>query len=230
MKSLRNAIVAVALVVLAVLAALVAPSFVGAAGTTVNARAQAAKVAYAPAPGGVYNIDPAHSLIGFAVRHLEINWVEGRFKDYTGTIRFDDRDVTKSAVEFTAKIASIDTEVEARDKHLRSADFFDAEKHPEMTFRSTRVERKGGDGYVLHGDLTIRGATKPVAIPFTMTGAVKDPWGNTRFGVEGRTKINRRDFQINYGNAFAGGLDVGNEVTIELRLEAVLPAPKTAAS
>jgi polyisoprenoid-binding protein YceI len=221
MKSLRNAIVAAAL------AALSAVTFFGGPGA--GAQAPAAKVAYAPIPAGDFKIDPAHSRIGFAVRHLEINWVEGRFKDFSGTIHYDDKDVTKSTVEFTAKVASVDTEVEARDKHLRTADFFDAEKYPEMTFKSTGVERKGKNGYVLHGDLTIKGVTKPVALPFTIAGAVKDPWGNTRFGVEAETKINRRDFQINYGNAFAGGgLDVGNEVTISLRLEAVQPGPKPA--
>lgn len=223
MRTFRNAIVAAALA--AVFAAPFAGGFVT---RTAGAQAPAAKVSYAPVPGGAYNIDPAHSLIGFAVRHLEINWVEGRFKDFKGTINYDEKDVTKSSVEFTAKVASVDTEVEARDKHLRTADFFDAEKYPEMTFKSTRVERKGKDGYVLHGDLTLKGVTKSVALPFTVTGAVKDPWGNTRFGVEAHTKINRRDFGVNYGNAFAGGLDVGNEVTIDLRLEAVQPAPKPA--
>ncbi len=214
----------------AALAGFVALPFVGAAsGAAAAAQAPAAKVAYAPVAGGEYKIDPAHSVIGFAVRHLEINWVEGRFKDFSGTIRYDEKDVTKSSVEFTAKVESVDTEVEARDKHLRTADFFDAEKYPEMTFKSTRVERKGKDGYVLHGDLTLKGVTKPVALPFNITGAVKDPWGNTRFGVEAKTKINRRDFGINYGSAFAGGgLDVGNEVAINLRLEAVQPAPKPA--
>ncbi|HEX8503000.1 MAG TPA: YceI family protein [Pyrinomonadaceae bacterium] len=217
-------------IAVAALAALVTLPFVGGGtGATSAAQAPAAKVTYAPVPGGEYKIDPAHSVIGFAVRHLEINWVEGRFKDFAGTVRYDDKDVTKSSVEFTAKVASIDTEVEARDKHLRTADFFEAEKYPEMTFKSTHVERKGKDAYVLHGDLTLKGVTKPVALPFTLTGAVKDPWGNTRFGVEAHTKINRRDFGINYGNAFAGGgLDVGNEVNISLRLEAVQPAPKAA--
>ncbi|MBV9927396.1 MAG: YceI family protein [Acidobacteria bacterium] len=219
MKTLRNAIVAAAL------AALVLVPY---AGRPAAAQGGASKVAYAPIPAGDYKIDPAHSRIGFAVRHLEINWVEGRFKDFQGTIHFDDKDVTKSAVEFTAKVASVDTEVEARDKHLRTADFFDAEKYPEMTFKSTSVERKGKSGYVLRGDLTIKGVTKPVALPFTVAGAVKDPWGNTRFGVEAETKINRRDFGINYGNAFAGGLDVGNEVTVTLQLEAVLPGQKPA--
>lgn len=223
MRNFKNAIVAAAL------AAVFAAPFAGGLVTrTAGAQSPAAKISYAPVPGGAYNIDPAHSLIGFAVRHLEINWVEGRFKDFKGTINFDEKDVTKSSVEFTANVASVDTEVEARDKHLRTADFFDVEKYPEMTFRSTRVERKGKDGYVLHGDLTLKGVTKPVALPFTVTGAVKDPWGNTRFGVEAHTKINRRDFGVNYGNAFAGGLDVGNEVTIDLRLEAVQPAPKPA--
>jgi len=221
MKAIRYTVVAAALAALFAI-----PSVVGAIATTARTQARAAKVAYAPIPGGAYNIDPAHSLIGFAVRHLEINWVEGRFKDFKGSINFDDKDITKSSVEFAAEVVSVDTEVEARDKHLRTADFFDAEKYPEMTFKSTRVERKGKDGYVLHGDFTLKGVTKPVAFPFTITGAVKDPWGNTRFGVEAQTRINRRDFGINYGNAFAGGLDVGDEVTITLRLEAVRPAQK----
>jgi polyisoprenoid-binding protein YceI len=225
MEKIRNAFIAVVSVVL-VTAALIAIAAVAGAQTPV-----ARRVAYAPVPAGTYQIDPAHSLIGFAVRHLEINWVEGRFNDFEGAINFDDKDVTKSSVEFTTKIASIDTEVEARDKHLRSADFFDAEKHPEMTFRSTRVERRGDGSHVLHGDLTIKGVTKAVAIPFALTGAVKDPWGGTRFGVDAKTKINRRDYGINYGNALAaGGLDVGNEVEISLRLEAVLPAQKPAGS
>ncbi|MEK7831182.1 MAG: YceI family protein, partial [Acidobacteriota bacterium] len=128
----------------------------------------ATKVNYAPIPGGDYKIDPAHSVIGFSIRHYEINWVEGRFKDFDGTIHFDDADITKSSVDFTAKIESVDTGVAARDQHLRKDDFFDAAKYPQMTFKSSRVERKGKNGYVLHGDLTIRGMTKQVAIPFTI--------------------------------------------------------------
>ena len=221
MKTLRNAIVAAALAAL--------PLVGGPAAANVGAQTAATQVAYAPIPGGDYKLDPAHSLIGFAVRHLEINWVEGRFKEFEGTIHYDDKDVTKSSVEFSAKVESIDTGVAPRDKHLRTADFFEVEKYPTMTFKSTRVERKGKDAFVLHGDLTLKGVTKPVALPFTLAGAVKDPWGNTRFGVNAQTRINRRDFGINYGNAFAGGgLDVGNEVTITLQLEAVLPGPKPA--
>jgi polyisoprenoid-binding protein YceI len=214
--------------VAAILAALfIIPLIAGVTTTPVVAQTPKAQVSYAPIPGGDYKIDPAHSIIGFAVRHLEINWVEGRFKDFSGTIRFADADITKSSVEFTAKIESIDTGVEARDKHLRTADFFDAVKYPEMTFKSTRVERKAKDSYVLHGDFTLKGVTKQISLPFTITGAIKDPWGNTRFGINAQTKINRRDYGITYGNTMEnGGLDVGNEITISLQLEAVKPAAK----
>jgi polyisoprenoid-binding protein YceI len=223
MKILRNAFFGAAL------AALSAATFNGGtAAAEAGTQAGQAKVAYQPIPAGDYKLDPAHSRIGFAVRHLEINWVAGRFKEFEGTVHYDDKDVTRSSVEFTAKVASIDTEVEARDKHLRTADFFEVEKYPTLTFKSTRVERKGKDSFVLHGDLTLKGVTKPVQLPFSIAGAVKDPWGNTRFGVEAETKLNRRDFGINYGNAFAGGLDVGNEVIITLQLEAVKAAPKPA--
>lgn len=219
----------------AILAAFIALPFVGSIHTTSTAQAQekteAIKINYAPVPAGVYTLDPAHSLIGFAVEHLEINWVEERFKDFSGTINYNDKDITKSTVEFKAKIASIDTEVAARDKHLRSADFFDAGVYPEMTFKSTMIEKRGNDKYVLHGDLAIKGVIKQIEFPFTFTGAVKDPWGGTRFGIEAQTKINRRDYRINYGNALAaGGFDVGNEVTIDLRLEAVKQEPKTTAA
>ncbi|HEX8177181.1 MAG TPA: YceI family protein [Pyrinomonadaceae bacterium] len=222
MRNFRYAMVA------AILAALfIIPLIAGVTTTPVVAQTPKAQVSYAPIPGGDYKIDPAHSIIGFAVRHLEINWVEGRFKDFSGTIRFADADITKSSVEFTAKIESIDTGVEARDKHLRTADFFDAVKYPEMTFKSTRVERKAKDSYVLHGDFTLKGVTKQISLPFTITGAIKDPWGNTRFGINAQTKINRRDYGITYGNTMEnGGLDVGNEITISLQLEAVKPAAK----
>ncbi len=223
MRVFRNAIFAAAL------AALVALPFAGSALTpAAGAQAPAAGVAYAPVPGGEYRLDPAHSTIGFAVRHLEINWVEGRFKDFTGTVRYDDKDLTKSSVEFAAKVTSIDTGVEARDKHLRTADFFEVEKYPTMTFKSTRVERKG-NAFVLHGDLTLKGVTKPVQLPFSVAGAVKDPRGNTRFGVAAQTKVNRRDFGINFGGPMTGGgLAIGDEVNITLNLEVVQPAPKPA--
>jgi len=189
----------------------------------------ATKVNYAPIPSGEYKIDPAHSVIGFAIRHYEISLVRGRFKNFTGTISFDEADISKSSVEFAAKIESIDTGVDARNAHLRTADFFDAAKYPDMTFKSTRVERKAQDQYVLHGDFTLKGVTKPISLPFTVTGAIKDAQGNTRFGVAAQTKIDRRDYGITWGKAMAnGGMDVGNEVMIDLQLEALKPAPKPA--
>jgi polyisoprenoid-binding protein YceI len=222
-RRMRNVILAAVLT--AVTAATLA---IGGASTwAVGVQERAAKVSYALVPGGEYNIDPAHSIIGFSIRHLEIAWVEGRFKDFKGTIHFDEKDVAKSSVEFTAKVESIDTGVEQRNAHLRTADFFDVAKYPEMNFKSTRIERRGKDGYVLHGDFTLKGVTKQVALPFTVTGAIKDPWGTTRFGVSAQTKIDRRDYGITWGKALEnGGLDVGNEVTIDLQLEAVKPAPK----
>ena len=226
MRVLRNAVLLMAL------AAVVALPLAGgvAAGVVAAAQEKAAKISYTPIPGGDYKVDPMHSIIGFAIRHLEINWVEGRFKDFSGTIHYDESDITKSTVEFTAKIESIDTGVEPRDKHLRTADFFEAEKYPEMTFKSTRVERKGKQGGVLYGDFTLKGVTKQVSLPFTITGAIKDGQGNTRFGVSAKTTINRRDYGITWGKPLdGGGLDVGNEVTINLQLEAVKPAPKPAA-
>lgn len=225
MKRVLNAVLVAALL------AVIAQPFVkgGVSGFVTSAQEKAVKVSYVPIPGGDYKIDPAHSIIGFAIRHLEINWVEGRFKDFTGTIHYDDKDITKSSVEFTAKVESIDTGVEPRNAHLRTADFFEVAKYPEMTFKSTQVERKGKDRYVLHGDLTLKGVTKQVALPFNITGAVKDPWGNMRFGVDAQTTINRRDYGITWGKPLdGGGIDVGNEVTIKLQLEAVKPVPKPA--
>lgn len=223
MKRVLSAVLAIALV------AIGGQFFVkgGVAAWVASAQEKAAKVSYAPIPGGDYKLDPAHSIIGFAIRHLEIAWVEGRFKEFAGTIHYDDKDITKSSVEFTAKVESIDTGVERRNAHLRTADFFEVAKYPDMTFKSTRVERKGKDRYVLHGDFTLKGVTKQVALPFTITGAIKDGGGNTRFGIEAQTTINRRDYGIMWGKPLEnGGIDVGNEVTIKLHLEALKPAPK----
>ena len=144
----------------------------------------------------VYVTDSAHTLVGFTVRHLVINKVRGKFNGFVGTITFDENDVTKSAMQGTIKTASIDTDNEKRDKHLRSPDFFDAATHPEITFVSTRAEKKG-DGYVLIGDLTIRGTTKEVEVPFAMTGKITHR-GKTRIGFEASLRINRKDFGVVY--------------------------------
>ena len=190
--------------------------------------AKATKVSYLPIPAGDYNVDKNHSIIGFTIRHNELALVGGRFKDFTAAIHFDDKDISKSSVEFTAKVESIDTGVSGRDNHLRTADFFEVAKYPEMTFKSTKVERKG-KGYVLNGDLTIKGVTKQVVLPFTITGAIKDGRGNTRIGISAQTKIDRRDYGITWGHALAtGGFDVAHDVTIEIQLEALQPAPSAA--
>lgn len=218
-KTLRTAVIASiwTIALLAIAAFLFGDRFTASAA----ADDKPAAVKYLPIPAGAYSLDPAHTVIGFSVKHLEIALVKGRFKEFTGTINFDDKDITRSAVEFSAKIESVDTGIAQRDAHLRTADFFDAEKFPTMSFKSTKVEKKG-KGYIVTGSLTIKGVTKTVSLPFTVAGAVKDPWGGTRFGVSASTTIDRREFGITYGNALPiGGFDIGNEVRIDLEIEAV---------
>lgn len=187
--------------------------------------AKPTKVTYVPIPAGDYRMDVAHTVIGFSIMHNELALVRGRFKDFSGTIKYDDKDVTKSSVEFTAKVTSIDTGHEGRDRHLRTADFFEVEKFPEMTFKSTSVERKG-KSYIMDGVLTLKGVTKPVSLPFTLTGAIKDGRGNTRIGVAAQTKIDRRDFGITWGSPLpTGGFNLGHDVMIDLHLEALQPPP-----
>jgi polyisoprenoid-binding protein YceI len=195
--------------------------------TTTSAQSKkTVDVKYSPIGAGKYSLDTAHGIIGFSVRHLEINWVEGRFKDFKGTVNYDDKDVTKSTVEFSAKIESVDTGIAPRDAHLKSADFFDAANSPEMKFVSTKIVKKGKN-LTIFGDFTLKGVTKEISFPFTVNGGIKDPWGNDRFGIEAHTKINRRDYGINYGKAMEiGGFDIGNEVTVNLLLEAVKPNEK----
>jgi len=190
-----------------------------------GAQQKPAGVSFETIPTGDYRVDPAHSVIGFSIRHFEISFVRGRFKDFTSTVHVDADDMTKSTVQFTAKVESVDTGVAGRDNHLRTADFFDVAQFPEMTFKSTKVEKKG-NGYLMHGDFTLKGVTKQISFPFNLMGAIKDNRGNVRFGVAAETKINRRDYGINWGAKMAnGGLNVADEVMIDLQLEAVKAAP-----
>ncbi len=171
-----------------------------------------------------YVVDVDHTTVGFTVRHLVINKVRGKFNEFTGTIVYDENDITKSSLQGTIKAASIDTDHARRDKHLRSPDFFDAAGHPEITFKSKSVA-KDGDGFVLVGDLTMRGTTKEIHIPFEITGKIKDPWGKMRIGFEATLRIDRQEFGISYSKTMDnGGLIVGNKVNIELIGEAVLQA------
>lgn len=173
-----------------------------------------------------YTIDNAHSSVGFAVKHLMVTNTKGQFKDYTGTIQYDAKDIAKSSVEVTIQAASIDTANTDRDNHLRGGDFFDAAKFPEITFKSTKI-LKQGLGYEALGKLTIKGVTKDVKIPFTLSGPVKDPWGNTKLGIEGGLVINRQDYGVTWSKTLDNGnLVVANDVKIELVIEAALAAPK----
>jgi polyisoprenoid-binding protein YceI len=168
-----------------------------------------------------YIIDNAHSLIGFSVRHLTISEVHGRFNDFTGTIHYNEKDVTKSSVEFTSKAASINTDIKSRDEHLRGTDFFDVEKYPELTFKSTRIESHGQQ-YLMVGQFTMHGVTKEISFPFQLTNQIKDQRGKTRFGVQAQLTINRQDYGISWSKTLDnGGLAVSNEVKIELNFEAI---------
>jgi polyisoprenoid-binding protein YceI len=168
-----------------------------------------------------FQIDKTHSDVAFRVRHL-ITKVRGRFTDFDGQIEFNAAAPEQSTVRFSAKTASIDTSVAARDEHLRSADFFDAEVYPELTFASRRITPRGDDAYDVEGDLTIHGVTRPVVLPVTVLGTVKDPWGNDRLGLEAETTISRKDYGLNWNAALeTGGFVVGDDVTIHLQVQAV---------
>jgi polyisoprenoid-binding protein YceI len=172
-------------------------------------------------PAGTWNIDPAHSNVEFAVRHLMISTVKGRFADVKGAIVLDDADVTRSTVDVTIGVASIDTRVGQRDDHLRSGDFFDVERFPAITFRSRRVEQNGDDLKVT-GDLTIRDVTREVTLSVTPEGRGTDPWGGVRAGFSATTKITREDFGLTYNQALeTGGVLVGSDVKIGIEAELV---------
>jgi polyisoprenoid-binding protein YceI len=178
-------------------------------------------LASAAAAADRYEIDPVHTEVGFSVKHLVINNVRGKFNDFSGTILYDENDITKSSVQVSIKAASIDTGVKDRDNDLRSPNFFDVAKYPKLTFQSRSIEKRG-DGYVAVGTLTMHGIAKEIALPFTLNGKIKDPWGSERVGFEAGLTINRQDWGINYSKVMDnGGLMVGNDVKIELNVEAV---------
>ena len=167
-----------------------------------------------------WNLDTTHSAAEFAVRHLMISTVKGRFSQLAGSGETNP-DGTLKAVEMTLDVASIDTNVASRDTHLRSADFFDAGTYPKITFRSTRIEQRGGD-IAVTGDLTIRGVTKPVTLKGEFTAPVKDPWGNERAAIAVSAKLNRKDWGLTWNQLLeAGGVAVGEEVKISVEAEAV---------
>jgi polyisoprenoid-binding protein YceI len=171
-----------------------------------------------------FTIDKAHSEATFQVRHL-VTKVRGHFGDFAGTIQFNDEAADQSSVSLTIQAASIDTKTADRDTHLRSEDFFFVDKHPEITFVSTKITKKGNEDYEVLGKLTIRGVAKEVGLPVTFLGHAKDPWGNARLGFEAETTINRKDFGLVWNAALeTGGFLVGDEVKISLQIQAIAQA------
>jgi polyisoprenoid-binding protein YceI len=182
---------------------------------------------YAQTSAPAYTVDPSHSSVGFKVRHL-ISKVSGSFAEFSGTVVGDPAKPEGAAVSFTIKAASIDTQNADRDKHLKSADFFDVEKFPEITFKSTKITPRGKDQYDVAGEFTLHGVTKAIVLPVTLTGIAKDPWGNERAGFSLQFTLNRKDYGITYNKVLdQGGMMLGDDVEVSIDLETVRkPAAK----
>jgi polyisoprenoid-binding protein YceI len=171
-------------------------------------------------PTTTWTVDPAHAELGFAVRHLMINNVRGRFGKLEGTVEVDNENPNNSRIDVTIDVNSIDTRQEMRDNHLRSADFFDAANHPTMHFVSKRIVGDVNADFTVIGDLTIRGTTREVELAAHLEGKGRDPWGNERAGFSASGKLNRHDFGLNWNQALeAGGVTVGAEVKISIDVE-----------
>jgi polyisoprenoid-binding protein YceI len=177
-----------------------------------------------------WNIDPAHSGANFSVRHMVISKVRGRFAKFHGKLALDEQDLTRSTVDVHIDASSIETGVADRDAHLRSPDFFDVERFPELTFSSKRIERLADDRYRVVGDLTIRGTTREVPLEVEVGGIEKDPWGNERAGFTARAQIERKDFGLAWNKVLeTGGVVVGERVDIDIDIEGVRAADQRAA-
>jgi len=173
---------------------------------------------------GTWTIDPSHSEVSFSVRHLMVSKVRGTFRTFSGTVTVGD-DLRASGVTAEIDLESIDTRDETRDNHLRSKDFFEIASYPTMTYRSTGVRGEGGEGgdYVIDGELTLHGVTRPVALNVEFGGVGGDPWGGTRAGFTATTSINRNDFGVDIKMPLdGGGVVVGDKIAISLEIEAVL--------
>ena len=169
-----------------------------------------------------WKIDSSHTRAGFSVRHMMISNVHGQFENVTGTIDFNEQEPTKSSVDVQIEVASLNTRDEKRDGHLRSADFFDVEQYPLMTFKSRRAEKISDTHGKLIGDLTIRGITREVTLDVEYTGQAKSPWGTTSAGFIASTKVNRKDWGLNWNVALeTGGVLVGDTVNIQIEAEIV---------
>jgi len=170
-------------------------------------------------------MDATHSEVQFKVRHLLVSNVTGQFKTFNATVETEGDDISTAKVHFTADVNSISTNNEQRDGHLKTGDFFDVETHPQLTFESTKLEKKSGDDYVMHGTLTMRGVSKEITLNVEYGGMVQDPWGNTRIGASISGKINRKDFGVSFSMVSeTGGLLLGEDVTINANAEFVKQA------
>ena len=180
-----------------------------------------AAIASQAANKSAWKIDTTHTHAEFAVRHLMISTVKGRFADVQGVVHIDESDFTKSDVQVTIGVASIDTREPQRDAHLRSADFFDVDNFPQVTFRSTRIDGKG-DAFKIVGDLSIRGTTREVVLDVSTEGRAKDPWGGERAGFTAATRIKRTDYGLLWNQLLeSGGLLVGEDVKISIDVELI---------
>jgi polyisoprenoid-binding protein YceI len=175
-----------------------------------------------------WQIDPAHTAAGFAVKHLMISTVRGQFKGVTGTVVWDDQDLSKSTIEVTIDATTVDTSEPKRDKDLKSEKFFDVAKYPTITFKSKKIENVSAGKLKVTGDLTIHGVTKEVVLDVEgPSNTVKDPWGNTRVAASATTKVNRQDYGVKWNaNIDGGGVVVGDDVNITIDLEMTKKAPK----
>ncbi len=173
-------------------------------------------------PAVAWKIDPVHSHVEFAVRHLMISTVKGRFSDVAGTVTMVDANPATAVVDVTIGAASIDTHEPQRDTHLRSADFFDVEKYPTLTFKSRRVDTAGAGAFRLVGDLTMHGVTREVHLDVAAEGTGNDPWGNQRAGFSAKGVVHRKDFGVVYNQVLeAGGIAIGEDVKISIDVELV---------
>jgi len=169
-----------------------------------------------------WQIDTVHTHVGFSVKHMMVSTVRGQFKQYSGSLNIDAADFTKSKFEGEVDVASIDTGNSQRDDHLRSGDFFDAANQPKIKFSSTKIESKGDGEFLVHGDLTIRGTTLPIALEVEYHGTSKNPWGKTVTGFSAKSTVNRKDYGLAWNALLeTGGVAVSDKVKIEIEVEAV---------
>jgi len=171
---------------------------------------------------GTYAIDPSHSRLGFVARHAMVTKVRGSFNEFDGTATIDGDNPSNSSVHVTIQVASIDTRNQQRDDHIRTNDFLDVEKYPQITFSSTSIAHVGGNDFEVTGDLTIKDVTKPIAIEFEENGSARDPFGNLRIGFEGKSVLNRKDWGLTWNAALeTGGFLVSDKIKLEFDISAI---------